>query len=166
MIERINKPIKKILIDPIDTRIVYVATSSNGIYKTVNSGGEWKSINDNLNDFQGALDLKDLFFSPSQKNGLILVSKYGLLKSNDGGVSWTAYQLITPINSVDIYAAAVSPTTDQEIYYATASTFYKTFDGGKNWITSRLPTGAVPTILTIDPKEPSIIYMGFYNPTR
>ncbi|MBN1778825.1 MAG: hypothetical protein JW816_01215 [Candidatus Buchananbacteria bacterium] len=166
VIERINKSIKKILVNPKDTRIVYVATDSGGIYRSSDSGNGWKNLNDSLKDYQGALNLRDLFFDPTQKDALVLVSKYGILKSNDGASSWTAYQLITPANSVDIYAAVLNPVNNQELYYATASTFYKTADGGQNWITSRLPTGAVPSILIIDPKNPNVVYMGFTAPSR
>jgi photosystem II stability/assembly factor-like uncharacterized protein len=158
-----NQLIRTILIDPNDTRIIYVATQNNGIYKTTNAGADWADINDGLRQFSSVFDFRDLMFDSSQRDSLLLVSKYGLLKTTDGGGTWEPFQLITPPTSVDIFAAAINPQNNREFYYATASTFYKTVDGGENWITTRLPSASRPATLLIDPRQPNVIYMGMYG---
>lgn len=166
VIHRIDNPIKKILIDFNDTRILYVASQNRGIFKTTNAGTSWAEINDGLRQYSGAFEYKDLIFDLTLPDALLLIAKYGLLKTEDGGRTWQAISLITPPASTDIFAVAISPVNNQEIYYATASTFYKTVDGGKNWITKRLPSNARASYLAVDPLDPNVLYLGLANPTR
>ena len=160
VIKRLNQPVKKILIDPNDTRIIYLATQTSGIFKTTNAGGDWFDLNEGLKPYSAAFEFRDLIFDASQRDALLLVAKYGLLKTDDGGGTWQPLSLITPPASVDIFTAAINPQDNREIYYATASTFYKTVDGGQNWITTRLPTVARPSVLLIDPRQPNLLYLG------
>ncbi|MFA6254514.1 MAG: hypothetical protein WC675_00585 [Patescibacteria group bacterium] len=160
---RFGNPITKILIDPNDSRVIYVATKSKGIFKTITAGADWFDINEGLKQYSGSLEYKNLIFDLSQPDSLLLVAKYGLIKTTDGGATWEAIKLITPPASTDIFSVAINPQDNQEIYYATASTFYKTTDGGQNWITKRLPSAAVATYLLIDPLDSNIIYLGMSN---
>ena len=126
----------------------------------------WAEINDGLRQYSGAFEYKDLIFDLTLPDALLLIAKYGLLKTEDGGRTWQGISLITPPASTDIFAVAISPVNNQEIYYATASTFYKTVDGGKNWITKRLPSNARASYLAVDPLDPNVLYLGLANPTR
>jgi len=166
VIKRIGGKIAKLLIDPANANIIYAATKDKGIYKTENAGSNWFNINDGLKPYSGSLEYKNLIFDQSQPDSLLLVAKYGLIKTNDGGQTWEPLKLITPPASVDIYSVAINPQNSDEIYYATASTFYKTVDGGKSWITRRLPTRAIASCLLIHPLEPNIIYMGLTVPAK
>jgi len=163
VIHRVDDQISKILIYPSDTRIIYVATNARGIFKTTNGGATWSDMNEGLQKYSGSFEFRNLIFNSGVSNSLILVAKYGLLKTVDGGLNWEPIQLITPPTSVDIFSIAINPENNNEIYYATASTFYKTVDGGLNWITKRLPTGAVATFMKVDPADPNVIYMGLSN---
>ncbi|MAF13329.1 MAG: hypothetical protein CMI53_00345 [Parcubacteria group bacterium] len=163
VIHRLNNPITKILINPNDTRVLYLATNNNGIFKSTNSGISWIDINDGLKQYSGSMEYRNLIFDASQSDGLMLVAKYGLIKSNNGGATWNALNLITPPATADIFSVAINPQNNKEIYYATASTFYKTTDGGQNWITKRLPSNAVATYMQVDSNDPNILYMGFSN---
>ncbi len=166
VIKRLGDKVVKFLMSPDDSRIIYAATAAKGIFKTTDGGASWNSINDGLSAYTktGALTLRDLIFSQSQNDSLMLVSKYGLIKTNDGGLTWEPLNLITPPGAVDILAAAINPKNSKEIYYSTASTFYKTTDGGNNWITKRLPSSAWPSVLLVHPQDTNVIFMGLTNP--
>ena len=161
VITRLNNPVAKILIDPKDPRILYVATKNRGLFKSITAGADWFEINEGLKPYSGAFEYRNVVFIPTRDNGLLLASKYGLIKTLDGGQTWEPLSLITPPATADIFALAVSTDNADEIYYATASTFYSTTDGGKNWVTKRLPSAAQPTYLTVDPGDPNVIFMGF-----
>ena len=163
VVNRINNPIKKFLIDPNDSRIIYIATQSAGLFKTISAGADWFDINDGLKPYSGSTEYKELIFDSTGVDSLMLVSKYGLLKTTDGGTTWQPLTLITPPATTDIFSVAISPANGQEIYYATASTFYKTFDGGENWVTKRLPSSGVAEYILIHPLQPNIIFMGMSN---
>lgn len=157
---RFESPVRKILIDHRDTRIVYAATAERGIWKTTNSGKDWANVNEGLDKFSGAKTFRDMVIDRSATDTLVLASQYGLLKTRDGGKSWEALRLLTPPGSATIYSLAVNPKDGNEIYYSTASTFYKTTNGGLNWATRKLPSSRAGTALHIDPLNPSVVYLG------
>jgi hypothetical protein len=78
--------------------------------------------------------------------------------------------LLTAPGSVQIYGFAVNPKNPNHMYYtATAnnrSTFYRTVDGGQNWITKRLPSGQIPTALRVHPEQEDWVYVGFTIPPK
>ena len=96
----------------------------------------------------------------SETDTIFLATAYGLLKSGDKGVTWEQIQVIPPEKKATINALAVNPENSQEIYYVTNTTFYRSVDGGENWSSRKLPTSRAGWKLLIDPKNPSIIYMG------
>ena len=73
---------------------------------------------------------------------------------------WKDINLITPPGTVDIYSLAVNPKNGQEMFYGTDVTLYKTIDGGKSWITKKMPSSRAASALLINPDDPNIMYMG------
>jgi hypothetical protein len=43
------------------------------------------------------------------------------------------------------------------------SVFYKTEDGGKNWVTKKMPTDTIPAYLLVHPENNNLIFMSFMN---
>ena len=165
-IKRLDNSIKQILVDKDDTRIIYFATEGAGIFKTTDGGQTWSNdkpetdINKGLEAFPDSRSFHSLIQDMTQKNSLILASRYGLLKTTDGGLTWQAIELITPEGGANIYSVAVDPKDNKILYYGTDSTIYKSIDGGKNWATQKSPTSGAVNILFIDPQNPKIIYLG------
>jgi len=163
VIYRLKDAIAKMLILPQDTRVIYLATKTKGLYKSADSGATWQQLNDGLTQYSGALEFRNLLINEGEANSLILVCKYGLLKTVDGGTVWDPIKLITPPASVDIFGVAVNPKDSKEIYYSTKTTFYKTTDGGATWVTKRLPTSATAVSILVDSVNPNIVYLGLAN---
>lgn len=167
VVQRLTDRITKFLFDPFDTRVFYVATARKGIYRTTDSGLTWVNLSDGLRQFRGALEYRNLLIDSSKSNSLLLVSKYGLLRTSDGGLTWEAVNLITPPGATEILAAAINTANDRnELYYATAATFYASSDGGQTWETRRLPSAARPSVLVIHPQNPDVMYMGLVAPPQ
>ena len=166
MIKRLNNPIKQVLVDKDDTRIIYFATESAGIFKTIDGGKTWSDekpetdINKGSEPFYDSKLFRYLVQDMTAKNSLILASKYGLLKTSDGGLTWQDIELITPERGANIYSLAVDPKDNKIIYYGTDTTLYKSIDGGKNWATQKSPTSGAINVLLIDPQNTKIIYLG------
>lgn len=157
---RFQDQVKKILISKRDTRVLIVATAGRGIWRSDNSGAEWKDISEGMKPYSGSGTFRDMVIWNEDTDGLLLASQYGLLLSPDGGATWQPIPLLTPPGGASIFATASNPQNPNEIYYATASTFYKTVNGGKNWVTKKLPTKRQVTVLTVDPVNPAVLYMG------
>ena len=88
-------------------------------------------------------------------------SKYGLLLSEDFGENWTSIPLLTENRDVKIWAVAYDPESSLNLYYATATTFYSTSNGGASWVTEDSPSSRTPTEIVVHPKDSDVVYAGF-----
>lgn len=147
--------------------LIYVISRDNGIYRTLDNGASWFSLKDKMKDFSGATAYRRHLLSATDPDTIYWVSTYGILVSRDKGDSWQKFNLITPPGGADIYAFALNPQNEKEIYYTATinnrSTFYKSLDGGVNWITKKLPSGQMPVALRVHPQK-DLIYLGFSIP--
>lgn len=155
-----GSPVMKLVIDPYDSRVIYAGTRSDGIWKTIDAGATWVDMTKGLEQFDGAKDFYDLVPSVAKQGGYLLVSRFGLIRSADAGVTWSKVPLVTGPGQARIYAAAINPANDQDIYYTTATVFYKSTNGGANWTTKRLPTSRIGSALMVSVKDANIIYLG------
>ncbi len=155
-----DSKVLKILINPKDTRIVYVATYATGLQKSSNGGAEWKNLLDKMAQFEGSHAYQDMAINLNEPNRLIYASEYGLLRSNDNGESWESINLLTPPRSVIIYSVAINYKNSNEMVYGTGQNLFKTSDGGKTWISRPLPTKRIPNRLVPDPANPGTVFMG------
>jgi photosystem II stability/assembly factor-like uncharacterized protein len=161
---RTGNYIRDILVAKYNPEIVYVATEGAGIWKTTDAGKKWAELGEGIRSYSGSLEYGRLVFDESAQDSLFLASRYGILKTSDGGKTWTPINLLTAPGTTKIYGLAVNPKNGNEIYYATATTLYKTLNGGMNWMTRKLPSGRIGRVLLIDPKDPDVIYMGMWMP--
>lgn len=149
---------------------IWVAAYQNGLFRSDN-GTDWNDLSPGLDAYNEARRFNRLILNPAKKDSVFWVSKYGILKSDDAGNNWTDLKLITPPGSVNIYGFVVSPKNPNEMYYTgtilgdknvhVRSTFYKTTDGGKNWVTKKLPTNSIPVWMLIHPDRDGVIDMSF-----
>ncbi len=161
----IGSRIRKLLIDPNDSRVLYAVTERK-IHKTVNNGDTWVELKDLgkvLRDFGLSTTIRNLVLLKDQPKIMFLATHYGLLKSTDGAITWEKIELIPPDNKAEIFDMTVDPSDLNKIYYVTKSLFYQSLDGGKSWRTTQLPSTRAGWRLLIDSEKPSTIYMGMRN---
>jgi len=161
ILNNFQSSVKQILINPQDTRLLYVVTSRDGIFRSNDLGATWHSLDKSLEAFYGARDIAKGVFDPTKKDALIIATQYGLLRTDNQGESWSAYKLLSQPGQVKIYSLAVNPKNPREIFYTTQSGFYKSFDNGENWFTKSLPGKKMAVAILIDPANPNLIYLGF-----
>ncbi len=162
-IKRFDKKVVNIAMSNTDSRRLYVAVDSKFIYKTTDGGTSWIELEDLVKEFTGGKNIYDIVVDVSKKldnDILISSSKYGLLKSTDSGESWFSIRLISAPGKTRIYSLALNPQNGNEIYYGTATTFYKTTNGGQDWTTKKLSTSRAASVLAVDPADSNVIYMG------
>ncbi|MBU4360395.1 hypothetical protein L6278_00960 [Candidatus Parcubacteria bacterium] len=163
--------IKKILINPKKTSTIYVGTASAGIFKSDDAGKNWTNLKENYfpstrenlelrRARKGVTYFQDLIFDLTKNDGLLYGSNFGLIRSDDGGQTWSDINILTPANEVYARELAINPRDNKQIYYGTLDAFYRTFDSGKTWLVSPLPTNYSVGALAIDTINPNIIYMG------
>ncbi|MEK7652981.1 MAG: hypothetical protein AAB358_00645 [Patescibacteria group bacterium] len=154
-----------VIIDPFNHNIIYATTEKHGIYKTIDGGRNWNSLDAGLKSYAGSQDYKKLIVGSATKNNLILLTKYSMLRSKDGGTTWEIVELLPAPKSTLLYTAAVSPKNAEEIYYATRTSLVKSIDGGKSWSSQKLPFARSVGAIAINPENSKVIYLGAFNET-
>lgn len=174
-IQRLDEGAARLLISPLDSRLVFVATEKNKIYSFISntdtnaadSGDidrnfvvdDWTDLNAVLSDYDLGSSFRNIIISA--KDGLIfLATEKMILRSPDNGITWENIKLLQPEKDAIINAIAVNPQDSGNIYYVTNTTFFKSVDGGATWITKNLPTTRAGRELLIDFSNPNNIYLG------
>lgn len=163
-----------------NTNIVYAATASGGLWKTVNSGISWKPVFDD----QPVSSIGDVTVSQSEPDVVWVGTGEannrqssswgnGVYKSADGGKTWSNMGLketahiprivIHPANANVVYVAAQGklwgPNEERGVF--------KTTDGGKTWskvLYINPDTGV--NDLVMDPQNPDTLYAAAYQRRR
>ncbi|MFA6485820.1 MAG: hypothetical protein WCT40_00410 [Candidatus Magasanikbacteria bacterium] len=171
IVKRFGFDLQHLVADPQLSKRIYAAAYRKGLFRSDDGGVTWVDLNAGLNAYNDSKTFYRLVLNPAQTNSLFWISKYGILRSDDAGVTWSELKLLTPPGNVSIYAFAINPKNQKEIYYTgtilgdknvhVRSTFYKSVDGGINWVTKNLPTNTVPASMLIHPVNTKILFLGF-----
>ncbi len=152
-------------IDPRDSRLVYVGTLGSGIFKTADGGANWVQIQKEFgDDLRDARRVTQLVIDPKSSNTLYVVSKLGIIRSDDQGQTWHAINLTSAAGTVQIASLAIDPNDSKKMVYTGANTLAYTSDAGTTWTVKKLPTTQSGSSLVIDPKDGNIIYLGTVTP--
>ncbi|MBP7185104.1 MAG: hypothetical protein KBA06_06320, partial [Saprospiraceae bacterium] len=130
------KGVQDLIINPSNPSTIYAATT-NGLYKSTNSGNSWNLIHDKLMAV-------DLLLSPQDTNTIFVThgsldndSESGIYKSTNGGVNFTKLNtgVISFSGKAKLAVDLAHPTT---IYASIADAFvvqglYKSTDNGVTW---------------------------------
>lgn len=144
----IKDEVSTIEISNADSRFVIMGGLRSGLYRSDDAGVNWLSFEDTLEDLKGS----DRVYALAQSaNGLQVVAstKYGLLTSDDKGLTWKGLSLLTASGDVAISALSVDPDDGRTIMYGTNSALYLTVDGGSTWSTEELPSSRAASVLRI-----------------
>jgi photosystem II stability/assembly factor-like uncharacterized protein len=157
-------------LDPITPTTLYAATNV-GLFKSIDNGDSWQVTGlDSRPVFSVAVD-------PVNPNAVYAgTAGDGVLRSGDGGLTWTAAG-DGPIQGKVLYDLAVDPSNSQTIYAAGRAAHldgttsgdwgggvFKSLDGGTTWgqMNEGLPEGWVYA-LAVDPLQPSTLYAGTHS---
>ena len=166
---RLRITIARIQADPLQQHVFYVASRSSGLYRSINDGRTWTSLAKTMKDYPKALNYRRMYLHPKKPGVIYWISTYGLMVSTDSGNTLNPINLITPPGSANIYAFAINPRNDNEMYYTATinnhSNMYRSVDGGVTWNTKALPSGQIPTFLWVHPKNGNLVYLGFTIPS-
>lgn len=129
---------------------IFVGTSDNGIYQSINNGDTWTSVNNGL-------PLNIIISLDNNGSRIFGSTYYDIITSTDNGANWS-----THYNGLGAGFPANSFLVEGNTVYAAGYGVYITNDEGFNWtrITAGLPSG--PVVYSIIRKD-GILYAGTHS---
>jgi photosystem II stability/assembly factor-like uncharacterized protein len=163
-----------------DSRIIYAATASGGIFKSVNGGTSWTAIFDKeavptVGDIAIAPSDPSIVWAGTGESNNRQSSSWGagVYKSIDAGKTW---QMMGLAETHHIARVVIHPTDPNTVYVAATGKLwsaspergvYKTTDGGKNWaLVLKVNDDTGATDIAIDPESPGILYAAMFQRRR
>lgn len=148
---------------PSNSAIAYAASASGGVWKTVNSGVAWTPMSDNsANMNHGAITIDSAFpqtIYAATGEYTTGASGGGLLRSLDGGVTWTLLASSSTLSSTcsGIHVVSGSSATSPAVIHWTGAASYKrSTNGGVTWTT---PISSNCSSLAVDPANSQRVFV-------
>lgn len=138
---------------------IFIGSTENGIYKSVNAGSSWTQVNQGLT----IQDVRVLAVHPANPDTVFAGTHGGgIYKTTNGGESWTSAS--EGIGNLNIKSIAINSDSPDILYAGTIDgigAVYKSINGGANWAVSNkgLPDNANIFDLTLDPDDNDILYL-------
>ncbi|MHC4800114.1 MAG: WD40/YVTN/BNR-like repeat-containing protein, partial [Planctomycetota bacterium] len=154
-----NYVIRDIMMAPSTGNVVYITTSSDGLFMTndainLTNANDWRPIDNGLVD----TPVYTMILHSGDNKIVYAGTDEGFFKTTNGGLTWERKGL----EGKSVFALASDPEVANTIYGATDTGVYKTIDGGESW--SVISTGYQFNSLAVgkDPLPPNnnIIYGG------
>jgi photosystem II stability/assembly factor-like uncharacterized protein len=133
--------------------ILYALTSSGSIFKSTDSGSSWAALGN-------IVGVNAIALSPAASSTVYAGTAHGVVKTTDGGQSWTQAGLF----DVGINVLAIDPHTASTLYASgAAGSIYSSVDAGADWTSVSLgsvpnQSGPATSFIAIDPLTPSTLY--------
>jgi len=139
---RASGRVTSLVTDPTTSATVYAGSAGGGVWKSINSGSTWSALTDTQASLAiGALAIdasgKVLFAGTGEDNDCIDCQPgVGILKSTDGGTSWSLLNPGGVFTGTFIGGLAVDRTTKGttlHVFAATQVGLYMSTDAGSTW---------------------------------
>ncbi len=124
-------------IHPAAENIIYVGAPDGGIWKSTNSGANWTWLNDLIN--ASWMSVFALAIDPNNQNVVFagLGNGAGIIKSIDGGASWTS---VGTSFGNRVRKILIHPSNSNIVFAATGNGIWRSVNAGVNW--TRVHTGS------------------------
>ena len=123
--------ITAIVVSPYDPDIIYVGTQNSGIYKSIDGGKSWQSVNHGLNRVM----ISSLVIDAENPNNLYTGTRSGrLFASHDAGNTWKDITPESVISSDTRSYILMDPFDPARLYYSDSWNIYQSTNQGSSWL--------------------------------
>ncbi|MBI5215150.1 MAG: choice-of-anchor D domain-containing protein [Ignavibacteriae bacterium] len=150
-----------VAVNPSNTNMIFAGSASGGLWKSTNGGTTWTSNTDAL----ASLGVTAIVFDPNDSNIMYMATgdadagdtySIGVLKSVDGGTTWSTTGLNYSTSSTATIRALVAHPTNSNILLATTNSgIYRTTNAGTNW---SLVSSGTSRDLEVNKTDPTVWY--------
>jgi photosystem II stability/assembly factor-like uncharacterized protein len=135
LLHNFNRPklfMDHIIVDPRDSRVLYVATHRHkepgGFFKSTDGGRTWRESPELKEEA-----LHSLTQSSKNPDMLVAGTNRGVYRSLDAGETWMKFETSATPGLINVESLAIDPRNTDVIYAGTWYLPYKTSDGGRTW---------------------------------
>ncbi len=177
-----SEALTRLLVNPFFSGEMFVTTSGENIFKTFDGGENWADLNEGLQEAARARDempermslrptlnpfsvgtfgrtLEALVVDPNIFTTLYIGSRDGLLRSTNGGFSWTRLDVLIPPEALPVKSVAVHPRNSSLIFAAASNQIHRSDDGGTNWSVKTLDIKGRISKILIHPLKPDTMFV-------
>lgn len=148
-------------VSPLDPNTIYVGTPAGGLWRTIDGGVNWNALGQDL----PSLGVTGIALHPADPNTLYIATgdgysrdtyALGVLKSTDGGTSWSPTGLNWDVHQVRTTRRLVMHPTDPDVLFCAANTgLFRTTDAGATW--QRVALGNFYDV-AFKPGDPTVVH--------
>ena len=153
---------------PTNSNIIFLGTPGGGLWKSTDAGASWLPLTDDLTN----LGISDIAIDPTNPNIMYVATgdrdaqhtySFGLLKSTDGGTSWSLTGLSYTVQSENTTnRVIIDPNNTSTIIVAAGNGIHRSTDSGISF--THTFTGKQIISMEMNPGNSNIIYAGEYDP--
>lgn len=138
-----KQDVRSIVIDPINSNILYAGTTAGGFLASSDGGDSWRV----LKWFSNPID--KIIINPSLTSEIFIIMKNkGISRTNDGGVNWTdiTSTFSNYPSAIKTENLVIDPTRTNVLYMTSAYGLLRSEDSGNSWkpIKILVPTQSLP----------------------
>ncbi|MBU6414818.1 hypothetical protein KGQ34_01050 [Patescibacteria group bacterium] len=148
----------RVIRDPNNSRVLYIQSARANLFRSLDYGASWADITPSFKSFKGAQSHQVFFVDPSS-SALYLASDFGLLRSEDRGLSFKPVPLTIPPEALPVLSVASSPQNKNMLYISALNLMYKSADYGKSWSVLRPPGNKRIVMLKIHPLRSNVLFV-------
>ena len=153
--------VTKLIMDPNDSRNLYVLAESGGLFVSFDKGESWQNRSSVLENISPqASYVNTLKIARGNSSLLYLATNYGILRSNDKGRTFELVTFLVAPGSASVDSVEFGQSED-ELFTSVGAQLYHSTDRGGSWQVLRtLDTQHVIYEILLHPAEPETIFVG------
>ena len=134
---------------PTSSTILYAATSTIGVQKSIDGGLTWTAMNNGIPaQANRSISVQSVWIDPATPDVVFASGSLGLMRSSDAGDSWASVASGSPFSPL-----AFDPSTVGVVYFGSGNDILKSADHGATFLRlSSLPNQAGVIALAADPQ--------------